>query len=151
MPGDQQEHKAFRQRLDAVLRERDPEALRAFLIAEGQWQPEQQTDTEAAMWMMIAASSALKGMHAEAEHWLLTHGHEAEAGAILGSRRETKAGASGERPAQKRTHGTSQPKRGGPGAGRTAGDRSGGADRRSAAKHPGGAHRGSGSHAKRTR
>lgn len=87
MPGEQQDYKAFRRRLDAELRRRDPEALRAFLIAEGQWQPEQQTDTEAAMWMMIAASPALKDIHGEAERWLVTHGHEAEAGAILGARR----------------------------------------------------------------
>lgn len=75
---------AFRQRLDAVLRQRDPAALRAFLIAEGQWQPDQQTDDEAAMWMMIAASPTLAGMHAEARRWLASHGHEAEARAILG-------------------------------------------------------------------
>lgn len=110
MPGEQQDYKAFRQRLDAELRRRDPKALRAFLIAEGQWQPEQQTDTEAAMWMMIAASPALKDIHGEAERWLLTHGHEAEAGAILGARRG--GGSGGSRAAQ--------PKRNAGGAGRSA-------------------------------
>lgn len=93
MPGEQQDYKAFRQRLDAVLRQRDPAALRAFLVAEGQWQPDAQTDAEAAMWMMIAASPALKDLRGDAERWLLTHGHEAEAGAILGTRRTTPTSA----------------------------------------------------------
>lgn len=74
----------FRGRLDAVLRQRDSEALRVFLVAEGQWQPDTTTDAEAAMWMMIAASRALVGMHGEAERWLMSHGHEMEAQAILG-------------------------------------------------------------------
>ena len=114
MPGEQQDYKAFRQRLDAELRRKDPEALRAFLIAEGQWQPEQQTDTEAAMWMMIAASPALKDIHGEAERWLLTHGHEAEAGAILGARRG--GGSGGGRGG---SH-AAQPKRNASGTGRSA-------------------------------
>lgn len=77
---------AFRERLDAVLRQRDPATLRAFLVAEGQWQ-QQQTDDEAAMWMMIAGSPTLNDMHDEAERWLASHGHEAEARVILGRRR----------------------------------------------------------------
>ena len=77
----------FRRRLDTVLRQRDPTALRTFLIAEGQWSAETTTDPEAAMWMMIATSPALSGDHAEARQWLMTHGHEAEAQAIFGARR----------------------------------------------------------------
>lgn len=74
----------FRQRLDAVLRRRNPADLRAFLVAEGQWEPEARTGEEAAMWMMIAASPVLIDLHAEAERWLMAHGHEHEARAILG-------------------------------------------------------------------
>lgn len=122
MPGEQQGHKPFRQRLDAVLRQRDPEALRAFLVAEGQWQPDAQTDTEAAMWMMIAASAALKDMRGEAEHWLLTHGHEAEASAILGERRGGSGGQGKprtERPRRDASGATRPPSR--PGSGKQQG------------------------------
>lgn len=87
----------FRGRLDAVLRQRDPAALRAFLVAEGQWQPDATTDAEAAMWMMIAASRALVGMHGEAERWLMSHGHEMEAQAILGKPSGAGAGAGAQR------------------------------------------------------
>ncbi|HEX6797238.1 MAG TPA: hypothetical protein VF116_05950 [Ktedonobacterales bacterium] len=75
---------SFRQRLDAVLRRRNPAELRAFLVEEGQWEPDARTDEEAAMWMMIAASPVLTDLHAEAERWLMAHGHEHEAQAILG-------------------------------------------------------------------
>lgn len=78
---------AFRHRLDDVLRQRNPAALRAFLIAEGQWTEETATDPEAAMWMMIATSPALASQRDEARQWLMTHGHEAEAQAIFGARR----------------------------------------------------------------
>jgi hypothetical protein len=77
----------FRRRLDDVLRQRDPTALRAFLIAEGQWTPETATDPEAAMWMMIATSPALANLRDEARQWLMAHGHEAEAQAIFGAKR----------------------------------------------------------------
>ena len=77
----------FRRRLDDVLRQRDPAALRAFLIAEGQWTEATATDPEAAMWMMIATSPALANLRDDARHWLLTHGHEAEAQAIFGAKR----------------------------------------------------------------
>ena len=93
MTTDQGSYKAFRARLDDVLRQRNPEALRAFLVAEGQWRPEDTTDTEAAMWMMIATSPALRAMHDEAQRWLLTHGHETEASAIFGGRRKPAPGA----------------------------------------------------------
>lgn len=123
MPGEQQDYKAFRQRLDAVLRQRDPDALRAFLVAEGQWQADAPTDAEASMWMMIAASPALKDLRGDAERWLVTHGHEAEAGAILGARRS--GGASGherprgQRPDGQRPRGTGKPLAGGAGKRRT--------------------------------
>ncbi|HEU5347466.1 MAG TPA: hypothetical protein VFU63_02520 [Ktedonobacterales bacterium] len=77
----------FRRRLDEVLRQRDPAALRAFLVAEGQWTDKTTTDPEAAMWMMIATSPALASLREDARHWLLTHGHEAEAQAIFGAKR----------------------------------------------------------------
>jgi hypothetical protein len=77
----------FRRRLDDVLRQRDPIALRAFLIAEGQWTTATATDPESAMWMMIATSPALASLRDDARHWLLTHGHEAEAQAIFGGQR----------------------------------------------------------------
>lgn len=89
----------FRRRLDSVLRQRDPAALRVFLIAEGQWGEETTTDPEAAMWMMIATSPALASDHADARQWLMTHGHEAEAQAIFGARRSGgKPPASGNQP-----------------------------------------------------
>lgn len=78
----------FRPRLDAVLRQRDPAALRAFLVAEGQWDADTATDPERAMWMMIATSPALASLHAEAVTWLGAHGFQEEAQA-LGGRRET--------------------------------------------------------------
>lgn len=80
------DYKAFRQRLDATLRQMNPAALREFLVAEGQWQQDASNDAEAAMWMMIAASSALADLHDEARRWLLGNGHEAEANAIFGRR-----------------------------------------------------------------
>ncbi len=80
------DYKRFRGQLDAVLRQRDPQRLRQFLIEQGQWTEDQQTDTEAALWMMIATSPALTDMHDEAERWLLSHGHESEAQAIFARR-----------------------------------------------------------------
>jgi hypothetical protein len=74
----------FRQRLDAVLRTRDVKQVSEFLIAEGQWQAGQPADPEFAMWMMIAGSQALRDMHEQASKWLVSHGHEADADAVLG-------------------------------------------------------------------
>jgi hypothetical protein len=79
-------YQAFRRRLDAVLRQKDPAALRAFLLAEGQWQADAQTDVDAALWMMIATSPALADLHNEAREWLLAHGHAEEVQAIFGGR-----------------------------------------------------------------
>jgi hypothetical protein len=79
----------FRKRLDAVLRQRDPAALRAFLIAEGQWDAETATDPERAMWMMIATSPALAPLHADAIAWLGQHGYQEEAQTLAGRRDST--------------------------------------------------------------
>jgi hypothetical protein len=75
---------SFRQRLDAVLRTRDVQQVREFLIAEKQWSEELPADPEFAMWMMIAGSPALRDLHEQARLWLVSHGHEADAGAVLG-------------------------------------------------------------------
>jgi hypothetical protein len=69
----------FRQRLDAVLRTRDVKQVQDFLIAEGQWSSGQPTDPEFAMWMMIVGSPGLRDLHAQAQAWLVSHGHEEEA------------------------------------------------------------------------
>jgi hypothetical protein len=74
----------FRKRLDAVLSRRDPAALRAFLIGEGQWDADTTTDPERAMWMMIATSPALVAMRAEALSWLTRHGYTEETQALGG-------------------------------------------------------------------
>jgi hypothetical protein len=73
----------FRQRLDAVLRTLDVKQVRAFLIAERQWQPGQTVDEEFAMWMMIGGSATLRDLHGRAREWLISHGHEADADAVL--------------------------------------------------------------------
>jgi hypothetical protein len=77
----------FRQRLDAVLRARDVVAVRQFLIDEGQWQEGVPADPEFAMWIMIASSPGLRELHEQAREWLITHGHEVEAQAVLGKGR----------------------------------------------------------------
>ncbi len=74
----------FRRDLDAVLVERDPRKLRAFLIERGQWPADTTMDPETAMWMTIAASPNLKSLHAEARAWLAQHGRAGEADAITG-------------------------------------------------------------------
>jgi hypothetical protein len=76
----------FRQRLDDALRTRDPETVRAFLVAAGQWDDDAAGDVEAYMWMMIAGSPALKDLHDSAQQWLRSHGHAAEADLIGGAR-----------------------------------------------------------------
>src|SRR5262249_32653606 len=89
-----EDYQMFRARLDAVLREKSPQRLKDFLVAEGQWPENPTTDVDAALWMMIATSPALADQHQEAKSWLLAHGHEAEVQAIFGGRRsgEPKAG-----------------------------------------------------------
>ena|SRR5215469_15729531 len=81
----------FRQRLDAVLRTLDVKRVQDFLIAEGQWSPGQPADPEFAMWMMIAGSATLRDLHDRARQWLISHGHEADANAVL--RKEKGLGA----------------------------------------------------------
>jgi hypothetical protein len=91
---------AFRTQLDATLRQRDPDALRAFLLASGQWQEDTvPADVPAAMWMMILASPALADLHVEARSWLRANGHAQEAELLA---RRKKSGAVGQRPAGKR-------------------------------------------------
>jgi hypothetical protein len=85
----------FRQRLDDVLRTRDHEAVREFLVTAGQWDEDASGDTEAAMWMMIAGSPALTALHAEAEGWLRAHGHAVEADLIMGGRKRPGPGQQG--------------------------------------------------------
>ncbi len=78
------EYANFRQRLDAVLRMLDVKQVQEFLIAEKQWSPGQPADPEFAMWMMIAGSPTLRDLHGQARQWLVSHGHEADADAVLG-------------------------------------------------------------------
>ena len=114
----------FRRRLDGVLRQRDPAALRAFLIAAGQWGEETTTDPEAAMWMMIATSPALASDHADARQWLMTHGHETEAQAIFGARRSGgKPPARGNQPRHRGGGGKPKPQGGAPTSGKRDGKR----------------------------
>jgi hypothetical protein len=94
----------FRRRLDAVLRQRDPAALRAFLVAEGQWEENTPTNPERAMWMMIATSAALAPMHDEAIQWLEQQGYREEA-AALGTKRVHANSTQAQRPTQPRQSG----------------------------------------------
>jgi hypothetical protein len=121
----------FRRRLDAVLRLRDPQALRQFLVAEGQWQADAATDPERAMWMMIATSPALGEFHQEAVRWLADHGYTEEARMLAGK-------ASGD----EASHRTAQEWRGSPG--RHGGRRQGHRPRRGHGPGPGGHRSGSG-------
>lgn len=79
-------YKPFRERLDAVLRTKDAERVRAFLIEQGQWSEADQGDSAFAMWMMIAGSPNLASLHGEAERWLRENGHDEEARIIAGGR-----------------------------------------------------------------
>jgi hypothetical protein len=90
---------SFREQLDAVLRTRDVQQVRNFLIAEEQWSEELPADPEFAMWMMIAGSQTLRVLHEQARRWLVSHGHEAEAEAVLGREKEArgKQGKKGDR------------------------------------------------------
>ena len=77
------EYANFRQRLDAILRTQDVKQVQDFLIAEKQWSVGQPSDSEFAMWMMIAGSPTLRDLHEKARTWLMTHGHEEDAKAFL--------------------------------------------------------------------
>ena len=78
------DYTSFRQRLDAVLRTLDVKQVQGFLIAERQWSPDTPVDPEFAMWMMIAGSPTLRDLHEQARKWLVSHGHQADADAVLG-------------------------------------------------------------------
>jgi hypothetical protein len=80
---------SFRQRLDAVLRTREARQVQEFLIAERQWSEDVPTDPELAMWLMIAGSSSLQDLREQARAWLVSHGHQEEAEAILGKRKKS--------------------------------------------------------------
>lgn len=73
----------FRQRLDAVLRTLDVQQVKAFLIAEKQWDEEKPEDPEFAMWIMVAGSPTLRDLHERAYEWLMSHGHEEDAKVYL--------------------------------------------------------------------
>src|SRR5690242_13834129 len=87
------DYASFRQRLDAALRTLDINTVRQFLIAEGQWQEGAPADEEFAMWMMVAGSPTLGDLHERARRWLVEHGHEAEARAVLGKGKGTQGAA----------------------------------------------------------
>ncbi len=93
----------FRQRLDAVLRTLDVGQVRKFLIDEDQWDEDVPADPEFAMWMMVAGSPALADLHGRAREWLMSHGHEQEAEALLSrsKKQNPRAGKGGQRPAAK--------------------------------------------------
>jgi hypothetical protein len=93
------EYTTFRQRLDAVLRTLDVKQVQEFLQAEKQWGPETPGDPEFAMYMMVVGSSALRDLHDRALRWLVTHGHEEEAQAVLG--RQQRSGGASKKPAQR--------------------------------------------------
>ena len=93
------DYETFRQQLDTILRQRDAPLLRTFLVSSGQWEDTSTVDIEAAMWMMIATSPALQESHREARDWLIANGHEAEAQAIFGTRKQKSV---------RRTSGTNQ-------------------------------------------
>jgi hypothetical protein len=82
------EYTDFRSQLDAILRRRDPQALRAFLISAGQWPEDAPQQPEQQMWLMIAGSPDLRDLHEEARTWLTTHGLQAQADMILGERED---------------------------------------------------------------
>ena len=95
------DYAGFRQRLDAVLRTLDVKQVRAFLIAEKQWSPGTPDDPEFAMWMMIAGSATLRDLHGRAREWLISHGHEADAIAVL----RTEKGPGGKQTKQRKKRG----------------------------------------------
>ena len=77
------DYASFRQKLDAVLRTLDVQQVSKFLIAENQWDEGTPADPEYAMWMMIAGSQTLRDLHDQARRWLISHGHEEAANAVL--------------------------------------------------------------------
>lgn len=95
------DYASFRQALDAVLRTLDVKQVQDFLITKGQWSLDVPADPEFAMWLMIAGSATLQDLHDRAREWLVSHGHEAEAQAVLGKAKQREAQAGKKRqPAQ---------------------------------------------------
>ncbi|MDQ6660975.1 MAG: hypothetical protein M3Z24_08425 [Chloroflexota bacterium] len=92
------DYASFRQRLDAVLRTLDVKQVQDFLIAERQWSPGTPADPEFAMWMMIAGSSTLRNLHEQARNWLMDHGHETEANALLAREKRQNPKGTGGKP-----------------------------------------------------
>jgi hypothetical protein len=98
------EKAAFRRQLDATLRQRDPDALQAFLLDCGQWQTDTiPADVPAAMWMMTLASQALGDLHSEALTWLRENGRAREAELLTGRAKlqSARQRPGGRRPPQK--------------------------------------------------
>jgi hypothetical protein len=87
------DYASFRQELDTVLRTLDVKQVQDFLITKGQWSPGVPADPEFAMWLMIAGSATLQDLHGRARGWLISHGHEAEAEAVLGRAKQRQAQA----------------------------------------------------------
>lgn len=102
----------FRSQLDNVLRSKNPEAVRRFLVEQGQWDEGRADDVEHAMWMMIAGSPALQNLHAEARDWLMQHGYQAEAEMLL-ERKKTSPKASSAASRPKKQPGQGKPDVGG--------------------------------------
>lgn len=90
----------FRQRLDAALRTLDVKQVQSFLITQNQWSEDVPEDAEFAMWIMVAGRPTLRDLHERARDWLMTHGHQEEAEALLG-----RGGKSGGKSPQQRTQG----------------------------------------------
>ena len=86
----------FRRELDTILRQRNPQVLRAFLIEHGQWEPETTQDPEAYMWMMIAGSPALTSLHGQADVWLTTHDRAEDAEELAARRGKANRGKPGQ-------------------------------------------------------
>ena len=102
------EDMSFRQRLDAVLRTLDVKQIQDFLIAEGQWSPGTPADPQFAMWMMIAGSPSLRDLHEQARQWLINHGHEADADAVLA--RGKSSGSKQKKSGQRKGKNSSRPR-----------------------------------------
>lgn len=98
------DYASFRQRLDAALRTRDVQQVKAFLIAENQWSSDAPSDPEFAMWLMIAGTPTLKELHTEARRWLVTHGHEEAAEAVLRRTQSSTKQQSGQHGARQQQH-----------------------------------------------
>jgi hypothetical protein len=133
--GEPTDARQFRRRLDEVLRQRSPQAMRDFLLASGQWQEGNvPADLDRAMWMMIAASPALADLRDEAERWLVARGFAHEARAILG---RGGAGGASRPPAHPAGHPGGKPGASGRAADTESRERQGRGSSQGAANRPG--------------